>query len=92
MNQFNISDDYDEQKTFDEPTIVPYAGISGKWIPSQSFTSNGSTFGYYKCNYCTKNWMSAHSKKKFKQGCKGCNRYFYATHLWENSEKNWKNN
>lgn len=31
--------------------------------------------------------MSAHSRKKFKQGCKNCNRYFYATHFWKNFHK-----
>ena len=77
MSKVKISD-------LSEPPFVPYEGIQGIWVKSLEYPTNSKTFGFYRCNYCEKTWMSAHSKRSFKQGCKSCNRYFYPTHLWKN--------
>lgn len=72
---------------FDEPDYIPYPGCTGTWIPAQQFTG-GKSFGHFCCNYCEKQWMSAHAKKGYKQGCKYCDEYFYPLYLWKNDSKN----
>lgn len=56
--------------TIAPPNFVPFKGCQGDWIARKHFYSEGKSFGYFQCNYCDKNWMSAHALKKYKQQCK----------------------
>lgn len=58
----------------------------GYWVKRENFFREKS-FGYFVCNGCKKTWLSAHSHKKYKQGCKGCETENYAKYLWVNSSK-----
>lgn len=78
--------------SFTLPSFVPYAGCEGHWVSNYDYKNKGKSFGYFQCNYCTKNWMSAHSQKSFKQACKSCDRYFLPAFLWVNDFKNEKTN
>lgn len=55
----------------------------GYWIHREEYTGRKS-FGYFKCEICFKNWVSAHSFPNFKQGCKKCNTEDYPIFLWQN--------
>lgn len=70
----------------EKPDFTPYEGCLGEWVPrAQFFSSNSKSFGYFQCNYCHKNWMSAFARKNYKQGCKQCDRYFLPVFMWINS-------
>ena len=56
----------------------------GYWVKREKFFRDKS-FGYFVCKDCTKTWLSAHSYKKYKQGCKGCETENYPKYLWFNS-------
>ncbi len=58
----------------------------GYWVKRQNFFREKS-FGYFVCKGCKKTWLSAHSFKKYKQGCKGCETENYAKYLWVNTSK-----
>ncbi len=68
------------------PDFAPYPGCDGEWMSASSFTGQSKTFGYFGCSHCHKQWMSAHAKKGFKQGCKNCEQYYYPLYLWKNEQ------
>ena len=70
-----------------KPMIIPYAGCEGNWVEAKSYPSSSQTFGYFWCGRCQKTWMSAYSRKGYKQGCKICESYFYPAYLWVNDHK-----
>ena len=51
------------------PSIKPFEGCNGIWVKAGNFPGSKS-FGYFTCNFCQKNWISAHAFKGLKQGCK----------------------
>ena len=72
------------------PDFDPYEGCQGRWVSRNEFTAANKTFGYFKCSSCNKTWMSAHSKKQFKQACKSCNTYVLPAYLWVNDNTNYR--
>ena len=84
MGNFLSNNDEVEIDTKNLPN--PASG-PGKWIPREDFEGNKS-FGYFKCRKCSKWWLSAHSFKKFKQGCQKCETENLPVYLWKNTGTN----
>ena len=61
----------------------------GYWIYRTDFIGKKS-YGFFLC-VCGSSWTSAHSYKKYRQGCENCEHYNYALCFWENEEKKDKN-
>ena len=58
----------------------------GHWVLRRNFPYKKS-FGYFKCDDCNKWWISAHSFKEYKQGCKRCEKMHFPKYMWLNDEK-----
>ena len=68
----------------DHKHAPPHDGIEGYWIRRKNF--NGSkSFGRFKCPKCKKAWGSAHAYKKYKQGCKRCEKKSLPCCMWVNT-------
>ena len=57
----------------------------GYWVYKKDFNGTKS-FGYYSCNNCRKNWISAHAHSKYKQACKNCDDYINPKCFWVNEK------
>lgn len=70
---------------------LPYDDIEGEWIERTKYNSStSSTFGYFTCSKCKKNWMSSKVTKKYRQGCKSCKTFYFARFLWLNTNNKHK--
>jgi len=78
-----LTSDDEEILTLSLPIPV---NTEGCWVKRKDFVKEKS-FGYFVCKECKKSWLSAHSFKKYKQGCKGCEIEYYPKYLWNNTEK-----
>ena len=79
MNSPAHEDDSESSEMPPDPVDTP-----GYWVAYDEF-ENYKSFGYFKCD-CEAWWMSAHAFKNYKQGCKLCDDYSYATYFWVNEE------
>lgn len=68
-------------------TLPSPVSADGHWVLRADFPFEKS-FGWYECESekCMKTWLSAHSFKKFKQGCKKCDTYQLPKFLWLNTD------
>jgi hypothetical protein len=63
----------------------PFQGAVGAWVKRRDFEGRKS-FGIFMCHRCKrKTWRSAYAMKKFRQGCKKCNKQLLPKFMWENS-------
>lgn len=84
---------FNTPQKFKEHLYIPPPPVpsKGKWLIRSDFPKEKS-FGYFKCYYCNKTWISAHSFKNYKQGCKKCDSLSFPIYLWLNESSNSQNN
>ena len=64
----------------------PFQGAVGAWVKRRDFEGRKS-FGIFMCHRCKrKTWRSAYAMKKFRQGCKKCNKQLLPKFMWENHQ------
>lgn len=80
---------HNPNKIYDKDLPIPVE-TEGYWVKRNDFEREKS-FGYFVCTKCKKNWLSAHSFKKYKQGCKGCEKKYYPQYLWYNVKNRERN-
>jgi len=68
-----------EQWTPDPPVDGP-----GEWVPTERFEGSKS-FGYFSCG-CGRSWVSAHTHRAYRQGCKGCEVESRPYLMWQNHD------
>ena len=63
----------------------PPAPSLGKWVIREEF-GRGKSFGFFKCEKCNHDWVSAHAFKMYRQACKSkfCNTYSLPRFMWRN--------
>jgi hypothetical protein len=61
---------------------------NGFWTTTQE-CSQRKSFGFFVCE-CGSEWISAHAFKKYKQGCKKCEKETFPRKMWQNEQP--KNN
>lgn len=49
----------------------PFPGAVGQWMRRNDFKGKKS-FGYFKCQQCSNQWLSAHAMQHSRQACKSC--------------------
>jgi hypothetical protein len=62
----------------------PFDGIEGEWVLRKDFQVGKKSFGYFKCDTCSKDWVSAHSFTNYRQECKDCQSGKFPIALWIN--------
>lgn len=65
------------------PAPSPPVNTRGQWKLYQEFDGRKS-FGSFMCTSCRKQWISAHAYLDYRQACKNCDEYYYATWMWKN--------